>query len=174
MLVDAQRPRTDVIDLGQGEEAGLGQCGADRPPGDGERSGCFGDGPAGIYDRVNNLVSEPGRGAGTARDLGGGFIEREPRAGRFLTVLAVLGPADLHGSGDGDVLDPLEAAFLSPRRHNTAARAARWLVGLDDDLAAPIGQQADGHDAVARQVEDASGSVGRHNDRLVVLFLVEC
>lgn len=36
----------------QGEKTGLGHCGADRPPGDRERSGGFGDGRAGIDDRV--------------------------------------------------------------------------------------------------------------------------
>lgn len=125
MLVDAQHPRVQLKDLGQGEEAGFGQYGADRPPGDRERGGGFGDGPAGSDDLVNDLVAEPGSGAGTARVLGGGFVERETRAGHFLAMPAVLGPENLDGASDRDVPNPLKAAFLPPRCDNTAGGAAR-------------------------------------------------
>ncbi len=74
--------------------------------------------------------------------------------------------SNLHGAGDRNVPDPLEAPFLPLRRDNTAAGTARWLVNFDDDLAAPIGQHAGGDDAVVGQVEDAGGSVERHNGRL--------
>jgi hypothetical protein len=53
--------------------------------------------------RTGSGVAGPAGGTGTSRDLGGGFEEREPRAGPFLAVPAVLGPQELHGSGDGDV-----------------------------------------------------------------------
>jgi hypothetical protein len=59
-------------------------------------------GPAGPDDRVNDMVPEQGRGAGAARDLGGGFEEREPRTGRLIAVPAVLGREDFHGAGDAD------------------------------------------------------------------------
>jgi hypothetical protein len=85
------------------------------------------------------LAAEPGPGTGAARDLGGGFKEREPGTLGINAVPAVFGPEDL--DGDGDVPDPSEAAFLPSRRHHTAGRTARWLVGFDNDLAAPIGQQ---------------------------------
>jgi hypothetical protein len=61
----------------------------------------LGHGPAGSDDGVNDRVAEPAGGPGPARDLGGGFEEREPGAVRFLAVPAVLGPEDLHGAGDG-------------------------------------------------------------------------
>jgi hypothetical protein len=56
-------------------------------------------------------------------------------------------------------VDPLEAPFLPPRRDNTAARAARWLVAFNDDLAPAISQHRGEDDAVVGQVEDAGGSV---------------
>ena len=62
---------------------------------------------------------------------------------------------------------PLEAAFLPPRRDDTAARAARWLVGFDDDLAPAIGEHGGGDDAVVGQVEEDGGSVGCDPGRLV-------
>ena len=129
-------------------------------------------------DGVNDVVPEPAGGADTAPDLGGGFEERELRAGQLLVVPAVLGPQDLHGAGDQDVADPLESTFLPPRRDDTAARAARRLVSFDNDLAPAVLQDGGRDDGVVEQVEDAGGSVRRRprwaQSRLVVPFLVEC
>lgn len=35
---------------------------------------------------------------------------------------------DIHGAGDADIADPLEAPFLPPLRQDTAGCAAWWLV----------------------------------------------
>ncbi|MDQ0000115.1 hypothetical protein J2W15_003628 [Pseudarthrobacter sulfonivorans] len=109
---------------------------------------------------------EPAGGPGTARDLSRGFKERKPWAGPFLAVPAVFGPENFHGAGDRDVPDPLDMSFLPPGRYDTAGRAARWLVGFDNDPAAPVVQDGGGNDAVVGQVEDAGGSVGGHPGRL--------
>jgi hypothetical protein len=50
--------------------------------------------------------------------------------------------------------------------NDTAARAARWLVGFDDDLPS-ASSDGDGNDAVVGQVEEDGGSVGCDPDRLV-------
>lgn len=67
VLVDAQHPWAELIDVGQREKTGLGQCGADRPPADSERGGGLRDVPA-VADSVNDLDPKPGRWAATARD----------------------------------------------------------------------------------------------------------
>lgn len=98
---------------------------------------------------------------GAARDLDVGFEEREPGTFRFLALPAVLGPADLHGASHGDIADALETPFFTPRRHGTAAGAARWLVGFDNNPAPAIVREGRGDDAVIGQVDDAGGSVVR-------------
>ena len=102
----------ELIHVRQGEETGFGQRGADHPPGHREGGGGLGHGTAGADGGINDVVPEPACGAGSARDLCGGFEEQEPGTLGFLAVPAVLGPEDLHGAGHGNVANPLDEYWL--------------------------------------------------------------
>jgi hypothetical protein len=104
----------------------------------GIHGGGLGHGPARADERVDDEVTEAYRGPGTVGNMGGGFEEREPAAAHFVAEPTVPGPEDLHGAGDRDVPDRLEAPFLPPRCDDTARRAARRLAGLDDDRRRPL------------------------------------
>ncbi|MBU8867785.1 hypothetical protein [Paenarthrobacter aromaticivorans] len=110
--------------------------------------GCLRDCPAGGDDGVHKLVPKPARGPDRARDLWGGFEERQPVARRFFAVPAVLGPEHVHRPGDGTIAEPLEAALFPPGGDDTAARQ---FIGFDDDLP-PAGGDGGGDDTVVGQI----------------------
>lgn len=84
---------------------------------------------------------------------------RRPRAGRLPAVPAVFGPEDLHGAGDVKVADPMDEPFL-PSRCDDTSWAARWLVGLDNDVAPVVVQDGSGDIAVVGQVEKPVAAPG--------------
>jgi hypothetical protein len=150
-----------------------GDAGGNHPTGHCEAHGPLRDCPAESDDDVDELVPKPARGPGPARDLQGGLEERQPVALRFFAVAAVLGPEHVHRPGDRNVAEPWEAARLPPGSDDTAARTARQLVSLDDNLP-PAGSDGGGNDSIVGQIEEDGGSVGCVPGRLVVLFQVEC
>lgn len=75
VLINAQHPRTQFINLGQGEKTSFSNRSADGPPRDPERRGGLGHCPAGADHRGNDMVAKPAGGPGTAWDLERGFEE---------------------------------------------------------------------------------------------------
>lgn len=81
-----------------------------------------------------------------------GFKVRQLAAGRLFVVQEVLGPDHVHRTGNRNIPKPMEAAFPPPRGNDTAALAARWQVGFDNDPPA-AGCDDDRNDSVVGQVE---------------------
>ncbi|MCY1237542.1 hypothetical protein D9M72_502440 [compost metagenome] len=161
VFVDAKPPEAELVHVGHGRKQ-ASVSGARTIPHDSATGATVSDT---ARPELMTASTTRSRSRAVDRDLGGGgFEECEPRAGRFFAAPAVLGPEDFHGASDRDVLDPLDAAFLPPRRHDTAGRPSLWLVGFDNDPAHCVVQNGGRDDKVVRQ--DAGGSVGRHNDRL--------
>jgi hypothetical protein len=107
----------------------------------------------------------PGRGAGTARHLWRAFEERKPVARRLFAVPAVLGPGHVHQTGNANITESLNAAFLPAGRDDPAARAARKLVAFDDHL--PLAGNSSGeNDSVVGQDKENGGSVSCDPGRL--------
>ena len=130
-----------------------------------QRRGGLGHVPPGTDDRVHDLVPELSGGPGTARDLRGGFKEREPWAGPFLAM-----PAWTRAHPRRR---PQGCSRIHWKRRSFRGAATTQQLGwpggcsvFNDDLASAVLRRGGGHDAVVGQVEEAGGSVERHNRRL--------